>query len=279
MKSLFFFLSIVAALPVFAQLPVSIKLKKDQLITVVSSSSMDADMGMGMQMKNNTSATNQLVVLSEDDKQYLLTNTLTKISMNMDAMGQQSGYDSEKPEDKNSEMGKSISNKLQVPDSVFIDKVTGNVITSVVKAAAKSPEEANPLEGMFESMGNGNDDQVLANAFFIIPAGKKAGDSWTDSIADKKMKSIKTYTIRSLDKNVATIAVTGVIDGNSEQEIQGNTVNIIMNTKMKGELMVDTKTGLVSKRTLTSDITGNLEMMGQSLPISSQVNATYTYQY
>src|SRR3954471_12506441 len=62
----------------------AIILKPNQKITVVSNITADSDMGMGMQMKNNSTATNTITVVAADDKNYTLTNTLTKFNMGMD---------------------------------------------------------------------------------------------------------------------------------------------------------------------------------------------------
>ncbi len=71
-------------------------LRMGQKIKVVITTTMDAEMSMGMQMKNESSSTNLLEVIAASDKSYTITNTLTKVNIGMNAMGQEQSYDSEK---------------------------------------------------------------------------------------------------------------------------------------------------------------------------------------
>ncbi len=136
------------------------------------------------------------------------------------------------------------------------------------------------MDPMMEAMGNSTDENVgVENAFFILPDGKKPGDSWADSSTEKNMKTVKTYTFKSLDKNIATINLAGSVTGTGQMEMQGMQVNISMNSTTAGDIIVDTKTGLVSKRTDIGDINGTLDLMGQSMPVMSKTNSTYLYQY
>ena len=254
-------------------------LAKGQKITAVSTTSVDADMSMGMQMKNVSSTTNVLDVISEDAKNYTISNMLTKLKISMDAMGQQTNYDSEKPEDKDSEMGKVASKKINTRDTILIDKMTGDIIEDRKNNSPERADESNPLMGMMESMGNSDGSAVAEGAFFIISKEKKAGDTWTDSTSDKNIKTVKTYTIKSIDKSIATILVNGTISGDTVTEMQGSSVSFSMNTKSTGEMVVDIKTGLVNKITNTADITGNIEVMGQSMPITSKATSSVIYQH
>ena len=93
------------------------------------------------------------------------------------------------------------------------------------------------------------------------------------------MKTTKTYTIISIDKNVAGILVNGVVTGTIQTDMQGTSVAFNMSAKNKAEMVVDITTGLVSKVTNESDVTGNMDLMGQSMPVTSKVTTTIIYQY
>ena len=264
---------------VFSQNSNPIKIEKDRLILATVVSSSDMDMGMGMQMKTSNIASNKLLIIGVDATGYQLSNTVTKLKTDMDFMGQQTNYDSDKPADNESETGKAVAAKLNKPDTLLLDKLTGKV-TRNKKSTEEMPEvnQGNPLAGLMSSMNSSADVQVVENAFFIIPAGKKTGDSWSDSTSDKSMKSKRIFTIKSIEGNTATISYSGTIDVSGNQEIQGSEVAITMNTKLTGEIIFNPTTNLVSKRTMNSDINGTIEMMGQAMPVTAKVESSFTYQ-
>lgn len=252
-------------------------LKTGQVITVTSSSSSNSELAMGMEMTNTTASTNILKVIGADEKNYQVSNTLSKFAVSIKMMGQDQSYDSEKPEDKDNEMGKEISNKLNIPDTSFLDRLTGAVIA---KNNNKNPEETeNPFAGLMSAMGGNDKDAVMESAFFILPADKKAGDTWKDSTVTGKIKTVKTYTLQSISGNVATLEFKSVGTGSGEMEMQGNEAAFTMDTNATGTMLVDIKTSLVNKVTTDTNMNMNLDVMGQSMPITSKVNSTVTYQY
>ncbi len=252
-----------------------IVLTKGQKIVVKTTSTQEADMGMGMEMKNFTTAQNDLYVLDAGDVNYTLTNTLTGLKLSMDMMGQTSTYDSDKKEDSASVIGKSVSN-LNVPDTITLNKYS-RLVTATKKVEAAA-EEANPMESMFESFGNSNDN-IVKEAFFIVPAGKKTGDKWVDSSSTKDTKIYKEYQLQSIENGIITILENGKVDNNTQTEIQGMQVTINMTAKSTGEIKVNSKTSLVNKRDVKTELTGNLEMMGQQVPVTGKGTISTVYEY
>ncbi|MEO7523147.1 MAG: DUF6263 family protein [Ferruginibacter sp.] len=282
MKKIFFLLPMFFAIHSFAQKEGNISLKKGQTITAVSSVSANTDMGMGMSMKNSSTSTNILSVIDDQDKMYKLSNTITKLKISMDMMGQPTSYDSEKAEDKTSDIGKELSGKLNMPDTVMLDKKNGTVIINKMDSPERTDkaDDDNPLAGLFNSMGGEVDgNAAIEGAFFVLPSGKKSGDSWTDSITMNKVTKVKSYSIKSMDNNIATIIVKSKTNGEGETEMQGSNVTYIMTTNITSEMTVDIKKGLVSKNSSEIEIVGSIDVMGQTMPISSKGNSSITYQY
>ena len=243
-------------------------LNKDQLITAITTSSQEADMGMGMLMKNNSTYTNLLSVIDVNDKDYKLSNTITKLSFSMDFMGKETTFNSDKEEDRNSETGKAISEKLGKTDTVFLDKSTGK--TTTTKKEDAPSDESDPLQTMMNAFGTKAETTAVDGAFFLVPAGKRTGDSWTVTDSTKEIMSTKTYTLTAIDNNIATISLKENTDANNTVETQGMQVNVVMNTKTTGEIIVDMSNSSVKKRTTSSDITGTIEAMGQATPVTAK---------
>jgi hypothetical protein len=73
--------------------------------------------------------------------------------------------------------------------------------------------------------------------------------------------------------------MSGTVDGTMEQEQMGNTMNITINSKVTGDITFDVNSSLVSKRNMVTDVSGNIDMMGQQMPISAKTTSTITYSY
>lgn len=257
-----------------------INLIKGKQIVITSTANQEMTMSsMGMEMKNNNSSTAILEVKDLDNNNYNTTYKLTKISISMDAMGQQNSYDSEKPADKESEIGKSVEGKIGAEVKVLIDKNSGkSTLQKSEKENKEEKEEDNPLKGLMESFGAADEGATVETAFFILPAGKKVGDVWKDSVISKQMKEVKTYTLKSLKGSEAIISLFSNMEGTSTVDAQGMQMEITLSAKTEGEMIVDVKNSLVKKRTSVSDITGNIDMMGQSMPMTSKVTAVTEYK-
>ena len=279
MKTVLLLLSITFSLNAVAQKNESkVLLIKGQKIVVKTTASQEANinMGMEMKMKNFTSSQNNLIVLDVADSNYSLSTTLTGIKISMDMAGQSTTYDSDKKEDSASEIGRSMQN-LNVPDTATLNKYTA-VVTFNKKDTSDSKEEADPMQGMFESLQN-TGENVVSETFFIIPKGKKVGDKWIDSSSTKNSKSHKEYSLQSVEKGIATILVDSKVQTNTQAEIQGMQIEVTMATKSTTEIKVDTKKGLVLKRDTKSDISGSMDMMGQSVPITGRSTSSTEYEY
>jgi hypothetical protein len=270
MKNLIVIVLLLSGLNTIGQKSNSIELKAGQKIIASSKNSQQTDMGMAGSMTNNSMTTTTLTVTGVKGNDYTLTNTVNKLKVDMDVMGQKVNYDSEKPEDQESEAGKTISPMIGKNINLTLNKFSGKKIVEKDTTASPEKPEANPISDMLGGMGNNSDEMMVADAFFLIPYDKKKGDSWTITDSTLNKKSVTTYTLKSLDKNIATITFNTALDMQSVVEAQGTEMNITMNTKTNGEIVADAKTGIINKRTSASDVAGALDVMGQSMPITSK---------
>jgi hypothetical protein len=255
----------------FAQNSSGIKLKKGQTITLNSVVNSETEMQMGA-MKSDFNTTIKLNVVDENAETFTLSSSIAQMKMNMDGMGQNMSYDSEKPGDVDSEVGKAMGDKLKNVDTYILDKKTGK--TTFVKK--EGGEEEGGMGGMF-SMG---DENGAANAaFFILPAGKKVGDSWADSTSSKGIITKKTYTLNSIAQEVATIDVIGTITGTKEQEANGMTMSITLNNKFTEQILVNVNVGLVTKTTNTTDGSNSMDMMGQQMEMTIKSSTVTTVNF
>ena len=278
MKKIIFFIPLVISVAVFGQKN-NIGLNRGQVVTITSKTSQDMNMGPGMDMKNTSVLINNLVVSGEDAKNFTVTSTLKKVTLSSQMMGQETKYDSDNPADKDSEIGKTMSDKIGKESIVYINKLTGEVVADKKNGEVKDSSDKNPFAAMLQS-GELTDGAALAtDLIFLIPAGKKAGDSWLDSTINKDLKSKRTYTLKSIKDDIATIGLVGQLTGTSTMEMQGMQFDISMNSTTTGEITVNTKTKLVQKRTADADIDANIDVMGQNSPITAKALVTTEYKY
>ncbi|MGB4843925.1 MAG: DUF6263 family protein [Ferruginibacter sp.] len=256
-----------------------IVLTTGQKVTVETDLSIEASLGMGMEMVSSSISTNSLDVKSSTEKTYTVSNTLTKLKMNMSSMGQSNSYDSENKESNSEEMAGFFDERMNKPVDVIIDNNTGMSITEKKKdKKADDGDNANMMGDMLGMFSNSSDDAVVSGAFEIAAAGKRIGDSWSDTSISKEMKIFRTYTLNSLTGNEAIIKVAITSSAKNKLDFQGMEFEIATETKTTGDIISDISTGLVKKRNTVSDITGSFQLMGQDMPITAKTTSVSIYK-
>jgi len=226
--------------------------------------------GQSIEITIDANMIHQLEVKDKKDKSYVISSTLTKLTTNGNAMGQTISFDSDKKEDLETETGKAMKGQLNVPNDVELSDEA-----KVINAAKKEETPANggQLMDMINNVtGGGASGGNGANAAFeVMPAGKKVGDSWSDSTITDEIKTYRTYTIKDVKGNDATVSITGNQVTKKKVEQQGMEINVNMDGKISGEGIVDISTGILKERTTLMEGTGTAEMMGQSIPVTTKI--------
>ena len=249
-----------------------------QKIVIQNLTTLEASFGMGMDLNSNSINENLLEVKNSLNKTYTLTNTLTKVKLDMNMMGQANSYDSENKEDNSSDIAKLFEGQLNKPVDITIENSTGQVITDKKTKQTDTENEANPMQGMIDMFTENSDEAVVSGAFELIPAGKKTGDVWMDTTVTKEMKAIRTYTLKSVSQDETVIQVDAIITAANKLDFQGMEFEIKTETKLTGETVANATTGLVKKRTTQSEVTGSFQLMGQDMPITAKTNTTSIYK-
>jgi hypothetical protein len=255
-----------------------IKLTNDQAITIESTTDIEASFSMGMEMVSKSAVQNSLLVKNSTDNQYTISNTFTRIKANLMMMGQPYNYDSENKESNNGDMAKIFDNTLNNPVDIIVDNKTGKAVSEKKTSKKKDADGSNPATDLMKMFSDNSDEGIVSGAFEVIPAGRNIGDSWSDTTSEKDMKMIRKYTLSSISGNESTILLDAETKAVNKLDFQGMEFEIKSVTKTKGEIIADINTGLVKKRTSSSDITGTIQMMGQDMPISAKVVSAGTYK-
>ena len=248
-----------------------IVVKKGQHFIVESTSDGTVNqemMGQSMEMKIGSSTKLNADIKDVKDNNYTITQTLTNIKSKFSGMGQEKTFDSDKKEDLNGEAGAMYKDKFNVPKDVVVTSEGKNVVSSDTSAASKK-QDPNPMAAMMDMMGGGQDNVATA-LFLVIPAGKKAGDTWKDSTNKDGIKMNRIYTLNSIKNKEASISINGIVNINKTMQMQGMDMNAVMVSKINSAVLVDVDTNVQKENKSTTELSGTIDIMGQSVPITSK---------
>ncbi len=256
-----------------------IRLANGQKITVESTTEIEASLAMGMQLNSSTAVINMLEVKNSTPDHYIISNTLTKLKMTNDMMGQSNNYDSENKTGNSEEMSKLFDDKVNKSVDVTINNTTGQAVGEKKKQKQADVDETNATADFMKIFSdNASDDAVVSGAFEMVPKGKSVGDTWADTTSGKDMKTIRSFTLKSITGNEAVIQIKAVTTSVNKLNFQEMEFEVKSETKTNGETVTDMSTGLVKKRTRVADITGSIQMMGQDMPITAKSSTTNIYK-
>jgi hypothetical protein len=245
----------------------SIKLENGKIIKITTNVVSTAESPMGGESTNTISTTNIIKITSVDEKVYKATNTVIRMVMDGEMMGQSMKFDSDKKEDMEGQIGQMMSASVNKPSEISIDKDNGKVTEN----AAEEKKE-----GMMGAMGG--ESNSGGSAFFVVPAGKKIGDKWTVTSDDGGIKSIKNYELQSLKENIAIINVSSTNKGTTTKEANGMSMEMTIDAKATGTMMVDINTGLLKQINMDDVTIGSMEVMGQSIPLNKKSKTTVSFE-
>lgn len=271
MKKYLFFFTLLTSSTLFAQQNTAFKKGQEIKVTVTTDQNID----MGMAITSKSTSVNKISIIDVTAKDYLTVTQKVKLQMENNMFGQATTFDSDKPEDRNSDIGKEMGKALSKVDSFYLDVKTGDA--RPVNPENKSAEEGNPM-AMMGNTGNESDESTVSSLLFILPFEASVGKKWVDSSTENGMKKIITYSIEKMENNTVYIKMDGAISGNSSVEMQGQQLDMSISSKTTGEIIMDKITSVVKKRNSTSEISGTIDAGGQSMPFTSKTIVTSIYE-
>ena len=225
---------------------------------------------MGQNIENETTLTNAIEVKDVNANGYLFSNVIKHMTIKGNAMGQEMNFDSDKKEDMDGQIGQAVKGKIGEPQEIQVDK-QGKV------GSIKEGEDKHACPVM-ASMMNMTTDLAKGQPYPILiqlPSKSiKPGDSWIDSTGSAAtLKTVTTYTLKSISGDGALVSFNGSIAKNGNIEQNGMEIQMDITANTKGESTYDINSGLLKTSNTTSEIKGTLGVMGQNAPISGTVTA------
>lgn len=274
-------LAVLLAASSFAQKQTSeIVLTSNQSLkftTTIKGNISQEAMGQSMDMDVDVANHKNIVVKSADKEKYTINFTTTQLKSDISLMGTSKKFDSDNKDDMNGEM-KDFGKDINVAKPFVLNK--NNTCTStdpVAKNNTTATKEADLMSGMIEQfMGNGNEEATVESYFMLLPADKKLGDSWTDSLISTDIKKYTTYKWDSLVNNIAVISITEKIINSIKTEMMGMDISSNIVNDVTEARKVDIKTGIIVERRSTAKMSGSADIMGMSLPVNGTITTTIT---
>lgn len=265
-KISFFSLALLAAsLTATAQLT-KIDVQKGQKYLVENSTKLTSSAEvMGQTMENNTDSkfTTRYEILATGQEGINLQSTVTKMTVNASAMGQEMSFDSDKT-DNSVPLADMLTAVLNKPNTLQLNEK--GVIT-------KQDPEGNSASS---ALTGGNTATITTELFIPALIGKelKTGDSFTDTFSVKKEKydsrDSGTYTVKAIENGLATISYSGTQVINAAVEQMGMEMNTYSNNTVKSDLYVDIKTGLVLLKSSVIESNTTVDAAGMSIPATGK---------
>lgn len=278
MKQLIFSAIVVLfSVSIFAQgYKPSVKLtvgKKYEVASNTKGNMSQEMMGQTMEIPMDVTIKSILDVKSAAKAGYQLSTVNNHMLLSVSMMGQEINYDSDKKEDRNGELGKTFEDMFDKPTIFDINNYGKIIESSIIKSSATKTDD-NPILEML----NIGELAILSPAvnLFYTDAEIKIGDSFTDSStsADGKDKKSLTYTLVEIKDGQAKFAIAGLSMLAKEMEMQGMQSTTTSNSKIKGEMWVNSVTGLLTKKEVAMEISGSVELAGMTIPTTGVSNIT-----
>jgi hypothetical protein len=238
-------------------------LVKGQKYEVTTKSTLNSSASvMGQEMESNTDNTTVQMFEVKDTRanETDLVSTTTKLLANIQMMGQETNYDSDKKDNTG-------------PVAEAMDKMVNKIKNMTIDASGKViKEDKDETEDAMSSLFP--DIRIVKQA--LIGKELKPGISWPDSVTENtsKMKSttVGTYTVNAVNKETQTAIIffTGTQNTTGTIEQMGMEMTVTGNNKIDSQLEVDINTGMLSQINSTISGTSNIDAAGMVIPATTK---------
>jgi hypothetical protein len=239
-------------------------------------------MGQSMEIKMDFNIAQALNINEVANGNATMDHKIQSMKFSSEAMGQAQSFDSNKPEDMNSDMGKNLKKSLDKKYTMTVDP-QGRVVSVKEDGTVTqkpSDDEGNAMAQMFGRMGSGFEMPKPGDLseFAVLPSREVGkGDSWTDSLNKVKgMKGAVTYTVNAITDSEVLLDYVQNTSLETTQQMMGMEANINTKEKTTGTITLDRKSGLLKQKTANMSSEGTVDVQGMSIPVTSKGTVTTT---
>lgn len=232
--------------------------KKFQLVTEVKGTSTTSMMGQDIEMVNTSVVYVDHELKSVDAKKFVLGLLIKRITGSVSGMGQEQSFDS------NDESFKS-------------NPGFGEAFKSIGKETEVTVEEGKVIVngGLAETAkimsGNTGDANEMGRVFLLLKDSDiKVGHTWTTSTSAEGVSSESNFSVEKVTEKEVEILVNAKVKITATMNQNGMEIKQQTEGTAKSTRIYDRSTGLLMAEAAISDLKGNMEVMGQQMPLSSK---------
>jgi hypothetical protein len=205
-----------------------------------------------------------------------IEHKVKRIQFKVESMMGNQNFDSDNEKDAKGPAGKSFEKSLKEKYTMTLDP-TGTVVS--VKQDEVPPVDGSKSEGddmtsvFMAQVGAGMHMPEVGekSLFSILPSHAiSKGEGWTDTSNNMK----QAFVVSDITDNDIVIAYTTDGTVKKTQKIMGMDVLINSKDATTGKITLDRKTGLLKEKTGVTNSDGTMEVMGQSLPLTTKITTS-----
>lgn len=233
--------------------------KKFQVVTESKGNNVTSMMGQDIEMTNTSTVYVDHELKSADKKKFVLGLIIKRITGGVSGMGQEQQFDSDDPSFKSNpgfeEGFRSLGKEIEVDVEEGKVAIKGE-LAEAVKIISGNSGDANEMGKIFLLL---KDEDIKEGHRWISNTSSETGTSETNNVIEK----VTDKEIQVLANSTIKISSTMTQNG---MEIKQKTEGTVKSTRI-----YDRATGLMMSEVSTGDIKGNMEMMGQQIPLTSKI--------
>lgn len=212
--------------------------------------------------KTSADFTTQYQRTGERAGNFLFDVSVVKLNTEVETMGVQLKYDSNKKTDSTSTFAKPLFDIVGKRTFIQVDS-TGKI--TAIDSSRLGRQVNTVLSGLSLS---GGDFEVGSNFGLLVskPGTLDVGQQWTDSVSHGGNKRVTTYKVQSLLDGNLLVTISGTVSQTGEISSDGAIFKTHFTGTQNGKMYVDQQTLLVKSRDITLNMKGTVDYNGQSLP-------------
>jgi hypothetical protein len=115
--------------------------------------------------------------------------------------------------------------------------------------------------------------------FKIFPdSAVHVGDKWKTGSSESEELGLKAksfFTLKEINNGIARITASGDIASDSSTvNVMGQMVNASLKGRQQGGYEMDTKSGMLTKSSISAKVKGTIQMMGREIPVNIETSVT-----
>lgn len=276
-KILVVFACFLVFYPVSGQLkPVRLSFEQGQTLEIemnIKSSFSQQAMGQAIDFHVDGTAFHLYKVTNATEDNNTLRHEMKRLTFQFDGMGQKMNFDSDNKKDLDGRFGQPVKDVLDKTYDMIIDPNGKVMMVHPEKIERKSEDErmrviTNMLQ---ELLGVVEPPKKGESSFFrVLPENEAAiGESWSESGQTENGTFTHVYTLAEVNDSSIVVNFNGTSTVTTKADMMGMETSTTMNNKTTGIISVNKATGIVKQKTFTTASTGSTQIMGNSIPVSS----------